>query len=486
VGDRGKETEPLLRLFCGMFTMRAAPAARRAAAAGAAQSVRAVAAQAQTRSLTQLKDVIASQIPAKQAEIKALKAEVGDQVMGTCTVEQAYGGMRSVKSMVWETSLLDSEEGIRFRGLSIPECQAQLPAAANGEEPLPEGLLWLLLTGSVPTQEDVKCVSADLRVRSSVPQWVTDLQLSLPRELHPMSQLNIAINALQKDSKFAKAYQDGVHKTELWEYAYEDTMDIIAKLPTVCSTIYRHTYFNGELIAPTDGDWAKVFANQLGFTDPAFEDLMRLYMTIHSDHEGGNVSAHTTHLVGSALSDPYLSFAAGMNGLAGPLHGLANQEVLGWTQDLRHRLGDRDVTDDELKTALWDTLNSGRVIPGFGHAVLRKTDPRYMCQREFALKHLPEDPLFKLVSQMYKIAPGVLEEHGKTKNPWPNVDAHSGVLLMHYGLTQNNYYTVLFGASRAIGVLAQLVWDRALGLPLERPKSVTTDWIQANKHTFTK
>lgn len=133
----------------------------------------------------------------------------------------------------------------------------------------------------------------------------------------------------------------------------------------------------------------------LGFDDQQFVELMRLYLSIHTDHEGGNVSAHTTHLVGSALSDPYLSFAAGINGLAGPLHGLANQEVLVWLQKLRAKLGD-NPSDDQLKEFIWNTLKSGQVVPGYGHAVLRKTDPRYTCQREFALKHLPNDSLFKV------------------------------------------------------------------------------------------
>jgi len=197
-------------------------------------------------------------------------------------------------------------------------------------------------------------------------------------------------------------------------------------------------------------------------------------LTIHSDHEGGNVSAHSTHLVGSALTDPYLSFAAGMAGLAGPLHGLANQEVLVWLTQLRAAVGD-DVPDDKLHSYIWDTLQSGNVVPGYGHAVLRKTDPRYTCQREFALKHMPNDNLFKLVSQVYKLVPDILLEQGKAKNPWPNVDAHSGVLLQYYGLTEMNYYTVMFGVSRALGVLASLVWDRALGLPIERPKSFSSE-----------
>jgi citrate synthase len=233
-------------------------------------------------------------------------------------------------------------------------------------------------------------------------------------------------------------------------------------------------------------DYSANFNRLLGF-GPAgkggkgnsFDELMRLYLVIHADHEGGNVSAHTTHLVGSALSDAYLSFSAGMNGLAGPLHGLANQEVLRWTVQFQEAIKaqGKEINAKTVEEQAWATLNSGNVIPGFGHAVLRKTDPRYMVQRTFAQKHLPQDPLFKLVSLIYEVVPGVLTKHGKTKNPWPNVDAHSGCLLTHYGFTEYDYYTVLFGISRSIGVLSQLVWDRAFGLALERPKSVTTEWI---------
>merc|ERR1719268_128723 len=290
-----------------------------------------------------------------------------------------------------------------------------------------------------------------------------------------MSQFSAAVTALNSESQFAKAYSAGTHKSKYWEYVYEDSLDLIAKLPTVAATIYRNLYRDGSSIGAIDNkkDWSANFASMLGYNDPKFTELMRLYLTIHSDHEGGNVSAHTTHLVGSALSDPYLSFSAGMNGLAGPLHGLANQEVLLWVTKLRAEIGD-DITEEQLKEFIWKTLKSGQVVPGYGHAVLRKTDPRYTCQREFALKHLPDDKLFKLVSQLYMLVPPILLETGKVKNPWPNVDAHSGVLLQYYGMKEMNYYTVLFGVSRALGVTASLVWDRALGLPLERPKSMST------------
>ncbi|RKP13636.1 citrate synthase [Piptocephalis cylindrospora] len=430
-----------------------------------------------------LKERLTELVPEKQAEVKEVKKAYGDKPLGQVTVDMAYGGMRGIKGMVWEGSVLDPLEGIRFRGKTIPDCQKLLPTAPNGEEPLPEALFWLLLTGEVPTPEQTKSISEEWAARSKIPSFVENLIDACPATLHPMSQFSLAINALQHDSAFAQAYQRGIPKAQYWEYAYEDSMDLVAKLVPVASRIYRNVFHGGkaatgQLIDPA-ADYSQNLATSLGFSDPKFVELLRLYLTIHSDHEGGNVSAHATHLVGSALSDPYLSFSAGLNGLAGPLHGLANQEVLRWIVKMREALGNaQDVSDDQVREYVWSTLKSGQVVPGYGHAVLRKTDPRYSCQREFALKHLPSDPLFKLVSQLYTIVPDVLTEHGKTKNPWPNVDAHSGVLLQHFGLVEQDFYTVLFGVSRSLGVLSQLVWDRALGMPLERPKSLSTQNIK--------
>ncbi|KAF1810046.1 mitochondrial citrate synthase-like protein precursor [Eremomyces bilateralis CBS 781.70] len=422
-----------------------------------------------------LKETFAAQIPGQIEKIKKLKKEHGSKVIGEVTLDQAYGGARGIKSLVWEGSVLDSEEGIRFRGKTIPDCQELLPKGPGGNEPLPEGLFWLLLTGEVPTEQQVRELSAEWAARSAVPKFVEELLDRCPNTLHPMAQFSLAVTALEHESSFAKAYAKGIHKSQYWEHTFEDSMDLIAKLPTIAARIYRNVYHDGK-VAETqkDKDYSYNLANQLGFAENGdFVELMRLYLTIHSDHEGGNVSAHATHLVGSALSSPMLSLAAGLNGLAGPLHGLANQEVLGWLTQMKEAIGN-DLSDASIKDYLWSTLKAGRVVPGYGHAVLRKTDPRYVSQREFAQKHLPDDPMFKLVSQVYKIAPGVLTEHGKTKNPWPNVDAHSGVLLQYYGLTQQNFYTVLFGVSRALGVLPQLIIDRAVGSPIERPKSLDT------------
>ncbi|KAK4881323.1 hypothetical protein RN001_004642 [Aquatica leii] len=425
---------------------------------------------------TDLKAKVAAKIPVEQGRIKDFRKQHGNSKVCDVTVDMMYGGMRGIQGLVCETSLLDADEGIRFRGYTIPDCQKLLPRAPCGQEPLPEGLFWLLMTGEIPTKDQVNEVSLQWASRSALPSHVVNLLNNLPTNVHPMSQLAAAANCLSSESKFAKAYTSGVHKSKYWEYVYEDSMDLIGKLPVIAAMIYKNCFKGGAKlgIVDTKKDWSFNFTHLLGFDSPDFTELMRLYLTIHSDHEGGNVSAHTVHLVGSALSDPYISFAAGMNGLAGPLHGLANQEVLVWLEKIKSEVG-KDPTEEQLTSFIQKTLKSGQVIPGYGHAVLRKTDPRYTCQKEFAEKHLPKDPLYQLVAKIYKVVPPILKETGKVKNPWPNVDAHSGVLLQYYGMKEMNYYTVLFGVSRALGVLASLIWARALGLPIERPKSVSTD-----------
>jgi len=430
--------------------------------------------------MANLKETFVSKMGPMRERIQKILKEHGDQKISDVTIAQAYGGARSVKCMVWEPSALDPLEGIRFRGFTIPELQQKLPRAEGGEEPIPEAIFYLLLTGDLPTAANCAELTEEWRRRSALPKYLIDVLKAIPADTHPMTQFSLAILQLQKESHFARRYREGMNKMEYWDPMYEDCMDILAKLPAIAAYIYRKSY-RGDKHIPADPklDWGGNMAHMLGITDDkAFMDLMRLYLVIHCDHEGGNVSAHTCHLVGSALSDAYYSLSASMDGLAGPLHGLANQEVLRWIMDLMKNLGGVP-SKEQLQKYIWDTLKAGKVVPGYGHAVLRKTDPRYVAQREFGLKHLPNDDIFKVVSMVYEVAPDILTQHGKAKNPWPNVDAHSGCLLYHYGAVEYDFYTVFFGVSRALGVLSQLIWSRALGLPIERPKSVTTEWVES-------
>lgn len=412
-------------------------------------------------------------------EIKELLKENGNRKIGEVTLAQAYQGMRGITGLVTETSLLDSEEGIRFRGYTIPELQQKLPKAPKGDEPLPEGLFYLMLVGELPTQDEAEHITSLWQRRSHVPNYVFATIDALPLSTHPMTMFVTAVMALQTESNFSKEYAKGMNKKDYWSFVYDDAMDLIARLPRIAAYIYRRKYKNNEHIQPNGLlDWAGNLAHMMGYENESFKELMRLYMTIHADHEGGNVSAHTTHLVGSALSDPYLSYAAGMNGLAGPLHGLANQEVIKWIFEMQDKLGTQEPSKEQIADYVQQTLASGKVVPGYGHAVLRKTDPRFTAQMTFGKKHMPNDPLVNTVWNIYETVPPILQSLGKVKNPWPNVDAHSGALLVHYGMVEYEFYTVLFAVSRALGVLASLCWDRALGLPLERPKSVTTESVK--------
>ncbi len=426
-----------------------------------------------------IKERFKTKADAANTEIKDLLKEHGNKKIGEVTLSQVYQGMRGITGLVTETSLLDAQEGIRFRGYSIPELQEKLPKAPGGGEPLPEGLFYLMLVGELPTDEDASHITNVWQRRSHVPNYVFATIDALPVSAHPMTMFVTGVMALQTESNFAKEYAKGINKKDYWSPVYDDAMDLISRLPRIAAYIYRRKYKNNEHIQPNGLlDWAGNLAHMMGFEDESFKELMRLYMTIHADHEGGNVSAHTTHLVGSALSDPFLSYAAGMNGLAGPLHGLANQEVIKWIFEMQEQLGTDDPSKEQIAQYVQQTLSSGKVVPGYGHAVLRKTDPRFTAQMEFGKKHMPDDKLVNTVWKIYDTVPPILQSLGKIKNPWPNVDAHSGALLVHYGLVEYEFYTVLFAVSRALGVLASLCWDRALGFPLERPKSVTTNSVK--------
>ena len=427
-----------------------------------------------------LQEKIQAQLPEWRERIKKLAKDHSEVKVAEVNIGQIVGGMRDIKSLLTDVSFVDPAEGIRFRGLSIPEVLKSLPKGRGNKMPLVGGLYYLLMIGEVPTREQALEVEAEWAKRSELPDYVYKMLKAMPKDTHPMILFTQAVMALARDSAFTKKYHEGMKKDAYWEPALEDSMNLTAKLPVIAAFIYRYKYF-GEKKKPKYNpklDWGANFSKMMGVSDrKGYAELARLYFILHSDHESGNVSAHATHLVGSSLADIYYAFSAGMCGLAGPLHGLANQECLGWLLDVHKKFGGVPSRDDLYKFA-WDTLNSGKVIPGYGHAVLRVPDPRFTAQMEFAKKHFPQDELIRLADMVFDVVPAVLKEQGKAKNPAPNVDAISGTLQYYYGVREFDFYTVLFGVGRALGVTANYVWARALGQPLERPKSLTTKMLE--------
>lgn len=421
--------------------------------------------------MAKLYEKLASQIPALRTEMQALVKEHGNKVISEVNIGQAFGGMRGVKGMVCDTSVVDPDTGLVIRGIPIGQLAKRLP----------EEIFYLLCTGELPDAASLRTLQEDLRNRAQVPAYVWDVLEAMPKDSHPMTMYSTAILVMERDSEFRRRYSEGMRKEEYWDSALEDSLQLIAKLPTIAAGIYRmHTRKGNRIPSNPKLDWGADYAHMLGIPDPTgeFANLMRLYMTLHCDHEGGNVSAFTCHTVGSALSDPYYAVSAGMNGLAGPLHGLANQECLNFVLEMREKFHGVP-SDEQLRQFSWDRLKSGHVIPGYGHAVLRITDPRFTAFHEFGARVCPKDEVFSIVANIFRIVPDVLKEQGKAKDPWPNVDAISGSLLYHFGLTEFEYYTVLFGVSRALGMCAQLIINRALGTPITRPKSISTAWLRS-------
>ena len=419
-----------------------------------------------------LKNELKNQIPIVQDEIKQLIKEKGDEKISDVSVAQAYSGLRGIKAFVCDTSSVSAEKGLIIRGIPLLEITHILP----------EEVFFLLLTGKLPDSIELNDLKDEFSTHLNVPDYVWNVLDEMPDDAHPMTMFNAGILAMQGESVFRKRYDEGMPKSEYWEAILEDGIRLLAKLPALGAGIYRMRFNKGDRIAPdSKRDWAGNFVHMIGLPDETgdFHKLMQLYFMLHCDHEGGNVSAFASHTVASALSDPYYSVCAGLNGLAGPLHGLANQECLKFVLNVRDQFNGLP-TEDGLREYCWSRLKSGRVIPGYGHAVLRCPDPRFSAFVKFGQDHIKGDDVFGIVDLLFKVVPDVLQEHGKAKNPWPNVDAASGSLLYYYGLKEFNFYTVLFSISRTMGMISQMVWERALGIPITRPKSVTTDWIRSN------
>ncbi len=415
-----------------------------------------------------LKEKLAEMIPQLRSERQALAKS--DKVISQVSVEQAFGCMRGIKGLVCDTSVVEPDTGLIIRNRPIMELKDRLP----------EEIFWLLITGELPSPEELALFQKELKANGKVPDYVWKVLKAMPKTSHPMAMLDTAILAMENESMFRKKYDAGMPKTDYWQPALEDAMRILGTIHTIAAGIYRMKYKKGPLVTPSKNlDWASDYVKMLGLPPKKGETakMMRLYLVLHSDHEGGNVSAFTCHTVGSALSDPYYAVSAGLNGLAGPLHGLANQECLSWILETIEKFGGAP-SEKQIHDYAWETLKSGKVVPGYGHAVLRITDPRFTAFREFGQQYLKNDPVFTTVDRVFTVVPKVLQEQGKAKDPWPNVDAGSGAILYHYGLTEFEYYTVLFSVSRAMGMLAQLVLNRAVGTPITRPKSVSTEWIK--------
>jgi citrate synthase len=416
-----------------------------------------------------ISEKLSKKIDVWRQEARELLSKGGSRVLSEVTVAQAYGGMRGVRALICDTSRVPQDEGLIVRGMHLSKLVDKTP----------EEIYFLLLTGDLPAKDELYSFSNDLKSRKQVPGYVWDLLKAMPKDSHPMAMLNTAILVMQKESLFAVEYSIGIHKDDHWKSSLEDALNLVARLPAIAAGIYRLKFKKGDII-PSDPamDLTGDYVHMLGVSDvPDFKDLMRLYLVAHCDHEGGNVSALANQVISSSLADMYYSLSGAFGGLAGPLHGLANQESLKWILEIMEKYGGTPSIE-QIKKIVAEIISSGKVIPGYGHAVLRVTDPRFNAFLDFGKKHFPNDPIFLTVARLYEVVPGELKKIEKIKNPWPNVDAVTGAILYYYGLKEFSYYTVVFAVSRSLGLTAQTVINRAVLTPILRPKSVSTQFIK--------
>ncbi len=420
-----------------------------------------------------LKNNVKKRIDFLGEEIAGILKNHAETNIGEIKVKHLLGGMRGLKSMVCNTSFVDPYGGLFISGYEIPAFSDKLP----------EEIFYLLCTGKFPNEKEMVELSEELNHRSEIPDYLWTFMRDLPQEMHPMTMFNLGILAMEGSSVFKEKYQSGMKKADYWEYTLEDSLNLLAKLPGLAAGIYRIHFLGKDLIDHKSSlDWGANLANMLGINtyDNSFAGLIKLYLVLHCDHEGGNVSAFTSRVVNSALSNIYYAASAGLNGLAGPLHGLANQECLRFISGIHKKLGNIPSTN-ELQKYVLEILNAGGIIPGYGHAVLRVTDPRFTAFMEFGNKHCSNSPYFQTVKKLFYVVPDILKSYkeGKVANPWPNVDAISGTLLYHYGMKHFDFYTVMFGISRTMGFCAQNIIARGLHQPIIRPKSVTNEWLKS-------
>ena len=422
------------------------------------------------QTMANLKDTLIAKIPQWRADIARLLHDHNKTVIAEITVEHLFKGLRGVPAIHCDTSTVDPERGLFIRGIPVLDLINQTP----------EAVFFLLCTGELPDEDAHRELRKDLRRRVQVPYYVWNLIHNMPDDTHPMVLLSLSMLAMQRESVFLKRYNEGMSRDEHWEATLEDALTIIARLPSIAAGIYRLRIARLDRISalPEPG-FVENFTHMLGIKDPRgyFHEFIRRFAIVHSDHEGANASVITSRVANSTLSDLYYSISGAMNCLSGPLHGLANQESVRFTLDiLNHFQGVPEA--EPLRAYLEEFLGAGKIVPGFGHAVLRNTDPRYTALHELGKEICPDLDVFQMVELLAEVVPPLLIEQGKAKNPYPNIDGISGVLLYHFGITDLSFYTVMFSVTQVLGICAQLVINRALMSPIFRPRSITTEALQ--------
>ena len=373
-----------------------------------------------------------------------------EKVLCEVTENHLNTGLRGIPVGTCRTSFVTPTEGVHYCGYPIKELV----------DFSPEDIIYLLFNKELPTTAQSSTFKADLAARGNVPSGLENVLQTLPKDGHPMDWLSVGIQTLGM-----------LDTTGNWR---EDALNLIARMPRLMGLIFRYREGRSTDIAADDTSKSLVqrFVDTVGVDEhlrAKMERVVSTYLVLHMDHGGGNLSTFTGKSIASGKATVYSAIAGAMNALSGPLHGRANQSCLEFVL----KIGTSD--EAEVEKFVRNELKEGRPVFGFGHAVLSVEDPRATAQFAIGEEICPDDENFKIIRTLRKVAPMVLSENKKIRNPNANVDIASGALLYHVGLTDPTYYTTFFGWARVAGIGAQIVDERTVlrsgkGVPIYRPK----------------
>ncbi len=377
-----------------------------------------------------------------------------DEVLFQITKDKLDTGLRGFPVGYCTTSHVDPQKGLYYIDKPIPEIAYWKPIE----------VIYLLYFGKQGSKGEVEAFAKDLSKRAVCRKEVVSAVQRLPRQGHPMKLFSAALLVL------------GMY--EATEDYREDCLNLIAKIPHLAAVVINHHAGWGETPEPLpELGYMENYARMVKVPSANLEELTRafkLFNILHFDHGGGNLSTFVGKAVASSLEDIYGAMSSAMCALAGPRHGRANQDCLEFVREVLEEVGE-DATGPQIEALIRHRLANNQLVFGFGHAVLRVEDPRAAVQYEFVKKHYPDHPLVKIALLLRTEGTKVLSENPKIADPHANVDAVSGTLLTAAGFPYPDYYTVLFGLSRTVGIAIQIVYERleargGKGTPIVRPK----------------
>ena len=378
------------------------------------------------------------------------------QVLFQITSDQLETGLRNIPVGYCPTSYVDPNKGLFYVGKPVHEL-AYLE---------PQQVIYLLYFGKEGTPQEVAAFYDDLSSRAACLPEVIESIYKLPREGHPMDLFSCALYLLGMKEK-----------TDDYR---EDCLNLIAKVPHLVAAVINHHAGWGETPKPRpELGYMENFTHMVRTPNAdikALTQAFKLFNILHYDHGGGNLSTFVGKAVASGLEHMYGSTASAMAALAGPKHGRANQDCLEFVQLVLEEVGEK-ATEADVEKFIRDRLANKQLVFGFGHAVLRVEDARATVLYDFAKKYYPKDPLVKIALLLRTAGSKVLSENPKISDPHPNVDAVSGTVLTAAGFDYPEYYTLLFGLSRCVGISIQIVYERCearqgKGTPIVRPKYI--------------